>query len=118
MIDINIRPRQSNKTNEVLELYRSKDNSVMFSFDERTANYITRKHLIEHSYSYKNTKIGWSNFDNIYFDECFKMQNLPMDFLHYLTEKGKTVYMVGTPSGNMDENMEKYMFKYLPEYFI
>ena len=121
MIEIRIRKRQSGKTTNLCKDYKDNEHngpSVMFSASVQESNYKIRKYYVENSWNYKETSRGWSTYDYLYFDECFQMSNLPMSFLHNLTLSGRTVKMTGTPNGKLDPNMEQYMMKYYPEYFI
>ncbi len=116
MIDIIIKPRQSGKSGSIIKFCENEPDSVIYSFTHQNVKRILRK--IPNSYHYKDSTVGLSRYKHIYYDDCFYMSNLPMNFLHNLTLKGYKVTMIGTPAFNLDDNMLRYFKEYYPEELI
>jgi hypothetical protein len=112
---IEIKPRQSGKTNYIIEQANKHENSIVITYSIMERKRLSRK--VKNVICYKDGGLSWSEFDYLYFDECFLMDNLPMDFLHYLSET-RHIYMVGTSHNNFDTNMLNYIKKYYPEHLL
>ena len=71
MIKIEIKPRNSGKTNYIIEQCNLNEDSVCYVFNYSALKVLT--HKIKNVYHYKDTTVGITRYKNIYFDECFLM---------------------------------------------
>ncbi len=121
MIEFNITPRGSGKTQNIIDrISKNPEKSCVVLPTYTQLEEFKKRHPSKHLYTEDNfIHRNRETYDTYYFDEFFMFRNIGWQTVEYLNKQGNDIITYGTLTDPIeDHNMLKYLEEHYPEHLI